>query len=250
MLIPSHRHRLDDLAIWRGLEEADLAATPDEARIDRARVEVERFLAAGPAAISVSWGKDSVVVASIALEVDGRVPIVHLSGRPNANPDSEAVRDAFLAAHPHARYEERVFEYRPKECSPHRVGDDTGEARWRREMAVLIAEHGDRYISGIRADESARRRIRCRIHGASTARTCAPISWWNSDHVFAHLAARRLPVHPAYAMLGGGRWPREHVRTDEIGGTGGVQYGRAEWEMEYYGDVLRRVQAHAESMRR
>ena len=71
---------------------------------------------------------------------------------------------------------------------------------------------------------------------------CAPISAWRESDVFSYLAKNKLPVHPAYAMLGGGRWPRHRLRVAEIGDTHGTGGGRREWEQEYYGDVLRRLQ--------
>jgi len=55
--------------------------------------------------------------------------------------------------------------------------------------------------------------------------------------------AYNLPVHPAYAMTAGGRWDRKHIRVASLGGQRGAQYGRREWEREYYGDVLRRLEA-------
>lgn len=85
--------------------------------------------------------------------------------------------------------------------------------------------------------------MRCARWGISTERTCAPLAWWTAADVFAYLATHDLPVHPAYAMLGGGRWRRERLRVAEIGDTHGKGGGRLEWETEYYGDALRRLQA-------
>lgn len=34
-----------------------------------------------------------------------------------------------------------------------------------------------------------------------------------------------LPVHPAYAMLGSGRWPREHIRVGCIDDPEGAEMG-------------------------
>ena len=60
---------------------------------------------------------------------------------------------------------------------------------------------------------------------------------------FGYLAAHDLPVHPAYAMLGGGRWERDRIRVASLGGRRGDGIGRAEWEREYYSDVLNRLAA-------
>lgn len=73
-----------------------------------------------------------------------------------------------------------------------------------------------------------------------TAKTCRPIIDWPTEAVFAYLAHYRLPTHPNYGMLGGGRWDRGRLRVGgSVGGSDGDNFGRAEWEREYYGDLLR-----------
>lgn len=81
------------------------------------------------------------------------------------------------------------------------------------------------------------------MHGVATEKVCRPIIDWTTNDVFAALRMLDLPVHPAYAMSGGGRWSRDRLRVDCIGGERGRGIGRAEWEQEYYGDVLRRLAA-------
>jgi phosphoadenosine phosphosulfate reductase len=102
---------------------------------------------------------------------------------------------------------------------------------------------------GIRADESSGRRIRTLRWGLNSPNGSAPIAKWSTQDVFSYLAVNDLPVHPAYAMLGGGRWPRERLRVAEIGDSHGTGGGRREWEMEYYGDVLRRIEAESRPAR-
>jgi phosphoadenosine phosphosulfate reductase len=82
-----------------------------------------------------------------------------------------------------------------------------------------------------------------RIHGLATESVCRPIGWLSEQDVFALLAIHDLPTHPNYAMLGQGRWKREKLRVDAIGGHTGGGNGRSEWEHEYYGDVLARMRA-------
>ena len=72
-----------------------------------------------------------------------------------------------------------------------------------------------------------------------------PAGLVSAADVFAYLASRQLPVHPAYAMLGGGRYQRDRIRVSSLGGRRGDGMGRAEWEREYYGDILRRLEARA-----
>ncbi|TXH99574.1 MAG: hypothetical protein E6Q76_19695 [Rhizobium sp.] len=87
----------------------------------------------------------------------------------------------------------------------------------------------------VTADRAARHAL-CAMLGGDRVRV------GRAADVFAYLAFHGLPVHPNYAMLGAGRWPREYLRTAPLGGKRGDQFGRAEWEREYYGDVLRRLE--------
>jgi hypothetical protein len=107
------------------------------------------------------------------------------------------------------------------------------QRRWKRAEQAIGA---NRHLSGVRADESGVRKIRMRRWGLSTDRTCCPLGWWSKQDAFGYAAAKNLPVHPNYAMLGGGRWPRENLRVDGLGGVRGRGIGRAEWEREYYSD--------------
>lgn len=229
MLIPSHRHTAADLALWREMEEGDSAhaGTPVfREKIIVARHQIASFLAAGPAYGSVSWGKDSVAMAHLLWTVSPQTPLANLLIRATIapNPDSDSVARAFLAAHPMPYLQAQGAE----DCQ--------------HDFARLRAATGlSRHLSGVRADESGARRISARHLGVATAVTCRPLLWWTTAEVFAYLAVNRLPVHPAYAMTGGGRWDRERLRVSSLGGERGGERGRREWEREYYGDVLNRI---------
>ena len=100
-----------------------------------------------------------------------------------------------------------------------------------------------RCLLGIRAKESGARKLSAFVHGEATEVKCRPILFWDEMDVFGYLASRNLPVHPVYAMLGGGRWQRGRLRVSSLGGRRGDGMGRAEWEKEYYGDVLNQIRA-------
>ena len=53
-----------------------------------------------------------------------------------------------------------------------------------------------------------------------------------------HPAKHNLPVHPAYAMLMGGRLDRIRMRVAWLGLKHGRRFGRHEWEMRYYRDEM------------
>lgn len=201
---------------------------------------VERFLRdPSDCYVSMSWGKDSVTVAHLVRQVEPTVPLVHGAWRTpgplrvdscgvayseRSGPDSDAVRDAFLALWP--------MPYDEVECS--------GADPWH---APIEAEHGRRRIMGLRAAESGLRAMSARMSGAVTRHTCRPIIDWSTDDVFAYLARHDLPVHPAYAMSMGGRRVREHLRVDVLGGPEGVNFGRRAWEVHYYRDHMHGLEA-------
>lgn len=245
MLILSPRHTPDDLALWAELEEVDrLGAGPAlDALADAAVAEVGRFRATGPCYCGVSWGKDSVTVAHLCLLADPSIPLLHL--RPtNHHPDSDAVRDAYFTAFPGQSYVEVLVDYgdlHARNLPPDTLDRET-DRRWYAAIRQSARPWDGRRVLGIRSEESTGRRLRTLRWGLSSPSGCAPIARWRTRHVYAYLASRGLPVHPAYACLGGGRWPREWLRVAELGDTRGAGGGRREWELEYYPSEVRRLQ--------
>jgi phosphoadenosine phosphosulfate reductase len=247
MLIPSDRHRREDIELWREMEEADLIYGDRllrSGKVEESAEAILAFVAAGRCYAGVSHGKDSVVLAHLLWEAAPCVPLIHL--RPtNHNPDCDAVRDAYFARFPEQHYEEVAIDYGTLHAdglADHELDRET-DRRWYAAIADCEAVHGGRHILGIRNGESFGRRVRTLRWGISTARSCAPLAWWSLADIFGYLAVHGLPVHPAYAMLGGGRWPRERLRVAEIGDTHGKGSGRRAWEEEYYGAELRRLEA-------
>lgn len=247
MLIPSHRHTEADLRLWRELEGADfaLAELPTFGhRVERSLAAIREFVKDGPCYCGVSWGKDSVAAAHLLRSVAIDVPIVNLRVSPTRNPECDSVRDAYFQDFPGQPYHEEPVDYGNIDRALPLVKWDREtyrlwDAAWRR----VVKRFGGRHISGVRGSENASRMMRMRIHGENSPRTCAPLAWWSVGDVFAYLAVNRLPVNATYAMVGGGRWPRERLRTSELGDAKGTGAGRAEWEREYYGDVLNRLDA-------
>ena len=236
MLISSPRHTPADLALWAEYEEADRAYShmPRLARkVTRSMAVLREFLAAGKSYGGVSHGKDSTVLWHLLYMVGG-CDLVHL--RPsNHNPDCDLVRDDLLHRWPMA-YSEVPIDYGDLHVRrlPDHVLDKLTDERWYAAIRNAGEPYAGRHILGIRADESGGRKIRMLRWGESSPNACAPIGWWTTQDVFSYLALHDLPVHPAYACLGGGRWPRDRLRVAEIGDTHGKGGGRSEWEREYY----------------
>ncbi len=250
MLIDSPRLSEADRQAWERLERYDRALAADP-RLDRlvgqAREAVAEFAAGGDFSISVSWGKDSVCAAHIALGVVPDARVVWARSKDFETPECEQVRDVFLAMHPHARYEEILVELRnPKRGEP---GFDARHLDPHADHQDILKENlTGRYVSGVRAEESRIRRISVAHRGLVTRNTCRPIGHWTAIHVFAYLARENLPVHPVYAMTVGGkldrRWLRVHPLCAAPPALSAV-YGSdtAEWEDHYYADVIAAARA-------
>ena len=203
---------------------------------------MREFAAAGPFYVSVSWGKDSVAAAHVALTVVPDARLVWVRAADWEMPECEEVRDAFLAAHPGARYEEvEVVLRNPKRGEPGHEAHHL-DAHAEHQDALKEAMAG-RYVSGVRAEESRIRRMSVGHRGLVTAGTCRPLGRWDATDVFAYLYGAGLPVHPAYAMTVGGaldrRWIRVHPLCSGPVARSAV-YGRdtSWWEDAYYGDVI------------
>lgn len=238
-LIASRRHRAGDLAAWATRERGDRiwAQLPRLARlVERAKAALRTFAAGGDFYVGTSWGKDSLVVVDLAREAGVSAPVVWFPAGPVENPDCALVRDAYLARHD-VRY----------------VEHEAADLVWRQDGTYLVHDgaqaafvrasrsHGLRYASGVRAEESTTRRRRVAQWGECSPHTCAPIGHWRGEDVFAYLALRDLPVHPAYACSRGGSLQRSAIRVGTIGGAVGDGWGRHEWEERYYPEVVRVV---------
>lgn len=235
-LLASNRHTKDDLRAWDALERQDKARAHlgRLARLEATSMQWIREFGTEDAYVGVSWGKDSLVVADLALRVYPDIRIAWFPAGPIENPDCQLVRDAYL--------KERPVHYDEIEASVS-IESWWGHDGAQKAFEAAASMHGKRYLSGIRAEESGGRKLRMLYHGVSTRRTCAPIGYWTTDDVYAYLAKYDLPIHPAYGCLWGGIYDRNRLRVGTIGGKGGAEFGRREWERRYYGQELDAVLA-------
>lgn len=238
-LIDSPRLLDGDRQHWQRMERYDaLTSANINKRAAAGRQAIYEWASAGPGICGVSWGKDSVVTAHLVATSGVDIPIVRVRFDPFEMPDTDLVRDEFLRRYPHVRYEERTTELRsPRRGEPgfdQHIEDPTGR------QDVLKETIRERYISGVRADESRTRRLSINALGTVTRRTCRPLAGWTAIDVFAYLYRERLPVHPAYAMTYSGaldrRWVRVHALASLIPGRRSHEV--AAWEDAYYGDVI------------
>lgn len=242
MLMMSERHTKADRQAWEKLEVWD-AMLADSGRIDDladASMHVIReFVKTETAFVSTSWGKDSTVLVDLVGRSGVDVPVVQLVIDGYEMPGTTEVRDQMIVRYPHLQYEELVL---PPQ--PNRWWDSvtTPQSKYRADMGWRLIEErfGSRRMTGIRAEESRMRHMVQAKWGDQSPNTARPIGWWEATDVFAYLYKYDLPVHPAYAMSSGGRRDRRWLRVHALGGVTGADRGRAEWETQYFGDVIQR----------
>ena len=238
MLIKCERHTEEDLLLYDDLNEMDIVNFENnhiKEKEEKAKKLIKNFieLHRGNCYCSVSWGKDSVVVADLCLRVDKKIPIVWIKVLPIYNPYCVDVRDKFLYIYKNICYTEYV-----SKCIIDNIGCIHSKGTLEKGFKKACIDYGNKYITGIRSEESAIRTLRSKMYGEISVNTCAPINHWKNQDVFAYLAYYDLPIHPNYAMLGGGRYKREYLRVASLGGKRGMERGRREWEKEYYGDYI------------
>jgi len=242
MLIQSHRHKPEDLALWEEYADMDKFNITAKGFFDRlfeAKKLAKEFSEREKKSyLSVSWGKDSVVLLHLFYMLNIKTKVIYVRQLDNENPESHRIRDHFIARFPDIDYEEITYTYKDADETWYRNGKPD---RWYQLLRELQRKYGC-HITGIRSDESSKRKKRCCVFGEETINSFAPISWLKYTDIFAYLSLYHLPIHPNYAMLGGGRWPRERLRVAALGNIEGTGAGRREWEQEYYGDVLRRME--------
>lgn len=243
MLIDSPRFKRGDREHWDSLERYDRAIG---ARLDRKeQTAIDRicqWAEHGDGVCSVSWGKDSTVVAHLLALSGVRVPIVWVRSDPFEMPECDDVRDAFLATHTIEYVEKHAVLRNPKRGE---TGYEAHHTTGGKHQDVLKENITGRYISGVRAQESRIRQQSARWHGTVSKNTCRPILDWTAEDVFAYLYRERLPVHPAYAMTYAGRLDRRWLRVHPLCSyheESGV-HGRdmASWEDDYYADAIQKA---------
>lgn len=236
MLIDSHRLSDADRLHWRRCERADaMYVRAHGDRLDRleaqAIADLRDFFRDGTGYAGVSWGKDSVVVATLLRKSGLEIPLVWVRVEPIQMPECYDVRDVFAPTNYH-----EIEIWCEADPSCHDGWHQTGTLE--RGFAEAALRFGDRYASGIRGQEASVRKLRMMTHGVASPRTLAPIGWWRTSDVFAYLHREDSPVHPAYAMTRGGTLDRERLRVSHLTLRRGDGHGRREWEDYYYGDKL------------
>ncbi len=247
MIVHSDRWRPGDFEHWEAMLEVDRANAKTDGykrRISAARALIKDFCARHAPDeyyIGFSYGKDSLTVSHMFREIEPHTQIVSVQNVDWRNPDIPAVHEALsdigFLTHD---FECILYDYAHADES---FFDSKGRpVKWRRELERLNREKGI-HITGIRSEESRKRKKRCQAFGAETKNSFAPLANLRAVDVFSYLYEHDLPIHPAYAMTDGGKWDKYRIRVSGIGHDEGDGMGRREWERMYYGDFLRRSNA-------
>ena len=196
------------------------------------------FIVSGkPYYVSVSWGKDSVVLADMFYKFSAKCKYIYIRNLAREPEGNISVRDTFLKTH-NINYEEQCYDYSNADDT---YFDRNGNPRkWQHILKELNNKYGC-HVTGIRYDESAKRKRRFNYMGLESVNSFAPFRYFTVKDIFAYLYKYDLPVHPNYAMLGAGRWDKYNLRVAAIGNKEGDGMGRTEWEREYYPDILAKV---------
>lgn len=243
MLLTCDRHTEADYDQWEKWEEVDAINSKTNGyiyRLNKTLKLLREFIDRNREDtyyVGVSWGKDSVVLAHMIYMLEARPNNIYIRQLDNENPYSANVRNSFLDKYPLV-YEELMYTYQESTPEWFKHGKPN---RWFQILNELNQKY-DKRITGLRKDESAKRKFRFIVYGIESHRSFTPFVNFTVEDIFAYLYENTLPVHPNYAMTGGGRWDRNRIRVASLGNKEGDGIGRREWEKEYYADILRRME--------
>jgi 3'-phosphoadenosine 5'-phosphosulfate sulfotransferase (PAPS reductase)/FAD synthetase len=203
-----------------------------------------------PCVVGVSWGKDSVVAAFLCL--DSLTPadrLFHVSAGEYDLPGTQDVRDAFLARYPLPYAEYSAADYFEVARAYGLTDISTGDTPQTRAKKVdqfkVAAEGAAMRVWGLRADESAARRLYAKRHGgcAFSRRdglyVLSPVLWWTWQDIWSVIVAHDLPYCPVYDKydeIDG----LAHGRSGTWAGTRGANYGRVALLKRFYPELFNR----------
>jgi phosphoadenosine phosphosulfate reductase len=182
---------------------------------------------------SISWGKDSTILAYLIYLSQLPIPCVQTVCY-TTNPDNELVKNDFCA-----NYDIDYHEVFSDDSVLDRFSFDQSVINKFFEPVKVI--FGNHKILGIRGDESNIRKYQQIKYKGITSTSCHPLIHWSLDDVFSFLINKNIPIHPVYGYSMGGLIPLKDLRVDTLGDIRGRDRGRKEWENIYYQDELKQM---------
>lgn len=195
-------------------------------KVDQAKLIIKEALQIAPAYVAVSWGKDSVVLAHLAISITN-IPLIHVSSDERDLIDNYSeVESSFLLKFG-CNY--RKYNLKLKNASE--------------TFNQLSASLPNVALIGVRAEESSKRRIAIRKNGLiynyknTNKYRVFPLSWWSWKDIWSYIVVNDLPYLRSYDHhLNNGK---DLSRTSvHIGRRRGEEFGRFErlkaMNMSYY----------------
>lgn len=233
-------------AAWRRL-----AATTQ----DKVAANLEAW---GDCWVAWSGGKDSTVACDLAVRAWPRIPVVHLDSGLDF-PENLAYMADLAAArgwrHETVRCGDGLAAMKAVGTWAHDDPEGASGALaeyWRVIMAgpsaIAQEKFGDRMLTGLRAEESAKRaRSLNRAAGHATLpgglRAWSPIGHWAAADVWAYHCAHAIPENPVYTRLRQMGAPERALRLGFAAGAEGAGGGRIMWLKRGWPDLFERYAA-------
>jgi 3'-phosphoadenosine 5'-phosphosulfate sulfotransferase (PAPS reductase)/FAD synthetase len=217
--------------------------------------------------ISMSFGKDSTVMAHIILSIYPHIPMLYVDcGEFDEWPDTSRVKTEFMMLFPDSTLVElksisiwHVYQSVGFYIQDEEVSRETRNAQRAYSVSLgktLDEEARKRGLNGsfigMRADESNNRdrlfKMRGDLYFAKTRSMWAsnPIAHLSSKDVWAYIAKNNLPYNSLYDMAPEGR---EMARNGAMFGTRSARYGRLALLKKAYPDLFNRFAAEFPDVR-
>lgn len=203
-------------------------------RVSHALRVIEEAARLGRLGCSFSGGKDSTVLLHLVRRVVPDAPAAFFDSGMEY-PETTA----FVAATPNCRiYPSQLSLSEMLQAGGHWGAE--GDASLQFDFfGFLVAEPSQRFVFqeqlqvlaiGLRAQESAGRRLNARVRGplyavASGITHCCPLARWTTDDVWSYLALTGIPYNPIYDRMAAIEVPREEQRVSILVSNVAARWG-------------------------
>ena len=202
----------------------------------------------GSLVVSTSWGKDSVAMAALALEVLGPVPLLHLAS-PYALPGyDETVAWFRERTTVHVLDASRSLVEYIAWCKAIGLPHERDRGVQQRVVAEIKRDRGTQWCHdhgfgvqalGMRISEGGPRAAMLRAKGPvyglkDGTWKCNPLAYWTGQDVWAYIVSRCLPYNRRLYDAETHGETRESIRNTGWLSTDGAQQGRIAWLKQHF----------------
>jgi len=219
-------------------------------KIEDALITIEKFCVVAPHShVSVSWGKDSIVLLDLCKRVKKDIDIVWIDrGEGGDVPDVYGLIE---------RYKERGYRIRrvptPKsilnlyeDYSVEEVEQKKLITHMLKETCNKVNAEYDGFFWGIRAKESKGRKMFAKCYKGifertTGAKTCSPLLWWTARDIWAYIYINGVDYNTFYDKVSTRDFERENIRYSNYAGLVGIGDGRIVEIKRFYPELYRRM---------